>query len=351
VDLYARFSAWPDGATAVVEAKDNEIAGNTALGVRGGAGLLATWESRATMAAGAEFRVAGNRIGRNKARVRGCGAALIVDADSTLGGGGGALPTDASMVIDHNIISENFPSDPRPGETTAAGISLALAARGDATASGDLDFNTIAANSAPDGTGGVEIVADTEFDSTGQFEGEASASLTNSIVSGNEGYGVETLSGGTQKTAFEIAYNDVFGNEIRQAPADYGPNVGDRTGENGNVSLDPGLNPGFVPQSPCAGSVDRANPDADFSQEPQPNGSRANLGSTGGTPIAIISLPDINADRVVDGVDLAWVGSAFASTEIGTPSRFSPPADLNKDGAVDGEDLSFVALFFGTTCP
>ncbi len=59
--------------------------------------------------------------------------------------------------------------------------------------------------------------------------------------------------------------------------------------------------------SPC---IDGGDPDADYSNEPTPNGGRINMGAYGGTPYASMSEvrrldPDVNGDGAVDISDIA----------------------------------------------
>jgi hypothetical protein len=68
----------------------------------------------------------------------------------------------------------------------------------------------------------------------------------------------------------------------------------------------------------------------------------------GGTSAARRTLPDINADRLVDGVEVIAIASSFGATQ-GQP-RYNEAADVNKDGTVEGEDLSIVGSDFGVDC-
>jgi hypothetical protein len=98
----------------------------------------------------------------------------------------------------------------------------------------------------------------------------------------------------------------------------------------------------------CSPTTDAADPAADWSLEPQPNGGRANLGHLGGTADATSSLPDVNGDLLVDGVDVLRIATAFASTAA--QARYYAAADLDRDGDVDGDDLAYVAARFGRDC-
>lgn len=114
--------------------------------------------------------------------------------------------------------------------------------------------------------------------------------------------------------------------------------------------MDPKLGLDFA-LLPCSPATDLADPEVDFSSEPLPNGLRANLGHLGGTVTATPTLPDLNGDRQIDGMDLLRIAAAFASDRALAPERFYAPADLDGNGLVDGDDLAFMAAFFGFECP
>ncbi len=60
---------------------------------------------------------------------------------------------------------------------------------------------------------------------------------------------------------------------------------------------------------------------------------------------------DVNGDGVVDGVELAWLGRAFARC-VFTPDReWWSPVDYSMDGCVDGDDLTILASVWGCTGP
>ena len=86
---------------------------------------------------------------------------------------------------------------------------------------------------------------------------------------------------------------------------------------------------------------------SDFSNEPDPNGLRINMGAYGGTTMATtttVCRGDFDSDSDVDGSDLAVFAEAFGSSD--------EVADLDGDGFVDESDLAAFAAEFGhTACP
>ncbi len=98
----------------------------------------------------------------------------------------------------------------------------------------------------------------------------------------------------------------------------------------------------------CSPTIDAANPNAEFTFEPVPNGRRANMGHTSGTTDATPSLPDVNGDNFIDGIDVLHIALSFAS--MNGDSHYAELADVNQDNAVDGLDLTEVSKEFGTGC-
>ncbi|MDL1983650.1 MAG: hypothetical protein LWX54_05585 [Deltaproteobacteria bacterium] len=86
---------------------------------------------------------------------------------------------------------------------------------------------------------------------------------------------------------------------------------------------------------------------SDFSNEPDPNGLRINMGAYGDTTMATtttVCKGDSDSDSDVDGSDLAVFAEAFGSSD--------EVADLDGDGFVDESDLATFAAEFGRTdCP
>jgi hypothetical protein len=226
-----------------------------------------------------------------------------------------------------------------------AGLEVGIEAGGPAIATADLRFNTIVRNLSDLAAGGIDVGVNTAFDYSGTYEGLASLTLEDSIVAENEGFGIgkaPAIFGSTDNWTWVIRYNDVFGNG-----QDYEPIVGIPPPEDRNISADPLLLALDVPDI-CSPTTEAADPAERFDLEPQPNGGRANIGHLGGTADATSSLPDVNGDLLVDGVDVLRIASAFASTAA--QARFYAAADLDRNGIVDGDDLAYVAARFGKDC-
>jgi len=87
----------------------------------------------------------------------------------------------------------------------------------------------------------------------------------------------------------------------------------------GNIPFDPHFvdseNDDFhlQPRSPC---IDRADPTSPFSNEPEPNGGRVNMGAYGNTAEAATKSPDTDSDGLPDAWELHW----FADLRYGADS-------------------------------
>ncbi len=57
--------------------------------------------------------------------------------------------------------------------------------------------------------------------------------------------------------------------------------------------------------SPC---IDAGDPSSDFSNEPEPNGARINMGTYGNTPDAASKFPDTDSDSLPDDWEVHWFG-------------------------------------------
>jgi hypothetical protein len=195
--------------------------------------------------------------------------------------------------------------------------------------------NLIAGNSASYGSGIVwvggtpKIVNNTIANNSSQYESyccavsidsnvPSSPMIKNNIIAfNNNGAGIYcwgSLGANVPK------YNNIFGN----SPQEYGGQLTDQTGQNGNISTNPFF---FDPNnydyhlrsragrwepssqswdqdaltSPC---IDAGDPNDDYSGEPQPNGMLINMGAYGGTAQA--SLSSLSPSQVSEtlGIDL-----------------------------------------------
>jgi hypothetical protein len=360
LDLYLLAQDLDSAASVAFSVSGNEISGNTAGGavdictpeqpsqVLGGGGALVSYFALRTDSNGIVFELDGNTMRSNGNDFEGGGAKLFAYADSDPDQDGVNTGRATSTIsFHHNLVASNGTHDAVSNLSDSGGVAVGLQAYGDALATVNLAFDTVSFNSVDSGgAAGIGIASFTDFDSLGTSEGAAAVSIDSSIVSGNlGGYGIAALiPGGSGNLTIDVSYTDVFG----QAFGNYGPVVGDRTGTNGNISADPLLNANFLPDV-CSPTIDAADPAADFSAEPAPNGQRANMGHLGGTSGAAGTLPDINGDDVVDGVDLLAIATSFAS--VSSSSWYSAAADLDKDLDVDGDDLAFVAAYYGRACP
>ena len=211
-------------------------------------------------------------------------------------------------------------------------------------------FLTVAENGTELGTGGVAW-EDRLLPNSLASSGTAAFTLSNSIVSDNEGYGVGYITPLAPSTTVVLSYNNVFGN----ISGNYEALLGDPTGTNGNISVDPELDNLFLPRI-CGPMVDLGDPAIDASIEPQPNGGRVNLGHLGNTASATRVFPDVNGDGTVDGLDVLGIAVSFTSCAPSYPgcldsARYFVAADRDLNGIVDGADLSYVSAFYAQDCP
>jgi hypothetical protein len=324
---------------------------------RGGGIFAISTANRSTVPA-ASMVVSGNTVDSNIANLVGGGMNLSVssssnpDPDDATSVPAGAL---ATLQVDHNLVTNNLAASPNALDFPASGggIFTYVSATGQASSSLVLDFNTIAGNASDIGSGGLEIESNTAVDELGTSTGVASVSVSNSVITDNLGFGVGgpvpgdpgvITVGGTGDLTLSFLYNDFFGN----TDGNFEAWIGDPTGSNGNLAVDPVLDASFAP-TVCSPLLDAADPAADFSDESQPNGGRADIGHLGGTSESVAGLADVNGDSIVDGIDVLRIATSFASTPS-DPERYLPAADLDANGIIDGFDLSFVGAGFGDTC-
>jgi hypothetical protein len=310
----------------------------------GGGGVVAQVSSARTAGSNITLEIFGNSIQNNDTTTHGGGASLLASADDDPQSDGSVAATGAVLSFHNNLVSKNAARDATADVPSGGGIHATAAARGAlATAQVAASFLTVANNETELGTGGVEW-QDLRLANSLGSTGATSLALTNSIVSGNDGYGVGYLVPLDPATTVTLSYNDAFGN----ISGNYEAALGDPTGTNGNISIDPELDELFLPRI-CGPMVDVGDPAIPATEEPLPNGGRVNLGHLGNTSSATRTFPDVNSDGTVDGLDVMGIAVSFTAT-TGTP-RYFLAADRDLNGIVDGMDLAYVSAFYAQTCP
>lgn len=170
--------------------------------------------------------------------------------------------------------------------------------------------------------------------------------IKNNIVKGTgSSYGIELC---CDDSNFTINYNDVFGNRENYL------GVPDPTDSNGNISADPKFKSSsdyhLQVGSPC---IDAGDPLDDYSQEPQPNGGRIDMGAYGNTPEATMTYVcgDANGDSSVNSADIAYLINYLF---VGGPTPNPLAAgDASGDGNVSAADVVYLTnyLFIGGPVP
>ena len=331
---------------------DNSFIGNRASGttvvsdsVSGGGGICAELHSDRTPASSILFELSGNTIQRNEASPYGGGASLLASANDDPNGDGAVADAHAVISFHNNLVAGNAAHDTTAAAVSGGGVHALARARGDhAQAQFVQSFLTVAKNESEVGSGGLEWEEERLSDSL-STTGATSFTLSNSVVSGNDGYGIGgTLVPGTD-TEVRISYTDTFGN----GSAAYQPTlVGPPAVLTANVTFDPALDAGFLPRI-CGPTIDAGDPALPATLEEQPNGGRVNLGHLGNTASATRTFPDVNADHTIDGLDVLGVAAAFC----GVPpcANYFVAADRDLNGVIDGSDLAYVSAFYGQSCP
>jgi hypothetical protein len=327
----------------------NKVIGNHALGdpadpsTVGGGGLYLDAASFRTADGVATINISRNQFRGNDTTVFGGGATLSLLADDDPFADGSTQPTVLAVAFENNLVATNVAADATGMTAFGGGVALfARAVGSQATLTASQRFLTVEANTSDTGAGGIDWSASSEPDSLGG-PGSVALELSNSIVQANTGFGVggSIVPGGT--IAVTIAYNDAIDNDV-----DYAPALGASSGTNGNFSVDPALDAFYVAQL-CSPTIDAGDPALAATNEPQPNGSRVNIGQFGNTIDAARTLPDVNADGIVDGLDVLGLAVSFNAA---TPDlRYFPAADLDDNGLIDGDDLAYVSAFFAQSCP
>jgi hypothetical protein len=338
-------------------AKDNSITGNSVTeddpaATLGGGGILAFIESLSSSSSNQEFLLDENRITNNSAPAFGGGVSVFAYADADPDDNGNTARADAAVTLDQNRITQNSATS-QLTDSVGGGVFVYLEPEGDATASVEMTLNTVSDNTLDNlnEVGGIHGESNTKSDTLGQADGLAELTVNSAIVSGNDGIGLGgplpgqggvVTPGGLAEFTTTVAYNDFFGNSGGDIDAWIVPGTG-------NIFADPMLDPlTFVPQE-CSPTIDAADVALAFSEEPAPNGGRANMGHTGDTSEATAALADVSGDGIVDGVDVVRISVAFGSA-LGEP-RYNTQVDFDDNGLVDGNDLALIAGDFGQACP
>ncbi len=295
--------------------------------------------------------VSGNDIRNNTTKTYGGGALLYssANADPNLDGNVGA--TGTRFIFRNNLLAKNgagggaVPTLPGVG---GGAYVYAQALGGLAIASVDLNFLTLASNNAESGAGGIELESLVAADSQNN-PGTVQLKLRDSIVASNQGVGVGSASGTVDCTQATFGYDDTFGN----ASGDYDGAYSGCTSL-GALTADPKLDTLNFAPALCSATIDAADPAEPYALERVPNGGRANMGHLGDTDGAVFTLPDMNGDGLVDGVEVLQVALSFLATPLDT-ARWNAAANVDNDGVsanlIDGTDLAGVAATFGLSCP
>ena len=333
-----------------LDIENNHVIGNHAPGdpadplTVGGGGIYLDAASFRTADDVVSLTIARNEIRSNDTTVFGGGATLSLLANDDPFADGATQPTVTSLRFENNLIATNRAEDATGMTAVGGGVALFARAIGaEATVVAAQRFLTVAGNLADAGGGGVDWSAAAEPDSTAGV-GTVALELSNSILIDNDGFalGGSVVPGGTIATV--ISYNDTIDN----VGGDYAPALGAAPGTNGNVEVDPELDVLYVPPL-CSPTIDLGDPQLSSTIEPLPNGGRVNLGHLGNSADAPRTMPDVNADGQVDGLDVLGVAVSFNSAS--PDPRYLAGADRDLNGLVDGADLAYVAAFFAQTCP
>lgn len=335
----------------------NNVSGNSATAPignvpnpAGGGGIYADFYNERSMAPAVTLEILGNTLRQNVTDSWGGGAALYARAYNESIDDPELSPASSTITFKNNLVVLNDAAGATVGVRDGGGAyAVGVGSGTSTTANLELGFNTYADNDVdPAGGGGVALEAITSADINGGL-GAVDLDVHDSIFLRNDAYGIggPAVPGFTNVTA-SIRYNDFFQNSQGTIAANLSGSA------TNTLTVNPGLDANFLAPF-CSATIDAGDPTAGtfvggrLQEEAQPNSGVANLGHTGLTSSATITLPDVNGSGRVDGVDVLDLAFAFASTS--SQPRYDEDADRDGDGDVDGDDLSYVAAFFGRTCP
>lgn len=257
----------------------------------------------------------------------------LIKLNTCTGGGGGIYVYYYSdPVIEYNMITENndwqcagigiyWSSDPvirnnfitdnnGPGIYCKSSSAVAII------------NNTIVNNSKNINKGGIRLGAN------------SGAVIENNIIALTQGgYGISDNPSITPI----IRYNNVWGNEL----GDYGPFIGDKSGTNGNISIDPNFasdeNYHLLPISPCINAGDPnlivSEEQTDIDGEERISYSIVDIGADE----IVLNEADFNNDGIVNYLDFAILYTEWLT---GGPLL---KADLSGNGFVDIDDCAMLA--------
>jgi len=238
----------------VLIAKDNLIEQNSCtldadfnFSTRGGGGVSARIEAERTPSAALSMQVLNNVIRNNSAVRFGGGLVAEVNARSSVDFNG-QLMREAAATLDvvGNLIEGNS-AEFASGDASGGGVFALLTAWSYAAADVNLSLNTIVGNTLDNEVqgGGIHVEAGFVFGPPRPNDGTARALLNSNIVEGNRAVGIggpepyrpglETL--GPVNLVVEVTHSDVVNN----SGGNYAAWLGDRTGVDGNISIDPGF--------------------------------------------------------------------------------------------------------------
>ncbi len=296
----------------------------------------------------------------------------LIKSNVTIGGGGGGIYIYyySNPLIENNVIIRNedaysaigmyWSSNPRiRNNLIVKNIGLGILCK--SGSAGTIINNTISDNYDNMYSGGIKCTQ------------TSNPVIENNIITSNQGTGDVWTDGAygiaaDSDISSKIKYNNVWGNE----EGEYGRQLADQTGINGNISVEPEFvdepNDDYYLKSAgwrwdmlrnrwdydglTSRCIDAGNPGCDLADEllavpDDPNGEwaeniRINMGAFGGTLEASLGphnwalQADINNDGIVDLQDFA----AFAEFWFDSGDRI--PADFSHDSAVDFSDLGFL---------
>lgn len=109
---------------------------------------------------------------------------------------------------------------------------------------------------------------------------------------------------------------------------------------------------GWVIDDAASPAIDAGDPESDYSDEPQPDGFRMNMGAYGNTPQASKNvrwniLGDTTGDCRADILDMIHIRNHL-NEDVGTDDNWK--CDVTSDGKIDILDMLFVRYYLGTAC-